>query len=255
MDLIVDVGNSRTTLALFKDNAIQLHWAIDTHTKVDPSYYERSIADRFLEHGIALSSISGVTLSSVVPNLTLQLRETLKTLFKINPAIVQYGVLDQVVSLTDDPSEMGSDLYCNALAAHMLIGKPAVIVDLGTALTFLVIRDGKILGVAIAPGIRTSLNSLYLKTAQLPDVPLQKPKSSIGKNTNDAIIAGVIGGYIGLIKSKLADIKSEFGSDLYVVVTGGYSNELLDAADVFDHIDPMFTLRGIQIYGEQVRKG
>ena len=67
-------------------------------------------------------------------------------------------------------------LVANAFAAFQLYRKDCVVVDFGTALTFTTLTgEGDILGVSIAPGLKTAIKSLFLNTAQLPEVPLVLP--------------------------------------------------------------------------------
>ena len=72
--------------------------------------------------------------------------------------------------------EIGSDLVANAVAAYDRFKDFTIAVDFGTALTFTTVDNhGNILGVSIAPGLKTAINSLTDKTAQLPPVPLEMP--------------------------------------------------------------------------------
>ena len=72
-------------------------------------------------------------------------------------------------------------------------GNKKIILDLGTALTASCIDEkGETLGVIIAPGIITSLNSLVGQTAQLPEIELIKPKSVLGLDTVSCMQSGCL---------------------------------------------------------------
>ena len=153
-----------------------------------------------------------------------------------------------------NPYEIGSDLVCNALAAFTFFKAQCVVVDFGTALTFTTVsKDGEILGVSIAPGLKTAIRSLSQNTAQLFDVPLEMPSSVLGRGTVHAIQAGVLFGYEGMVRHMLDRIKSELNDpDLRSVATGGLSSIIPSLTSVFTHIDPNLTLNGLRIVTEYI---
>jgi type III pantothenate kinase len=120
-------------------------------------------------------------------------------------------------------------------------------------LTFTTVTSaGHILGVAIAPGLKTAISALYNSTAQLPEVPLAYPSSAVGKSTVHAIQSGVLIGYVGLVKHMIESIREEVGKDYKAIATGGLASILYPLQEVFDEIDPFLTLHGLRIIGESV---
>jgi type III pantothenate kinase len=179
--------------------------------------------------------------------------ELLKFLFEKAPLTIQYDLYPSINIKTEQPLELGTDLFLNAVAAHTLFHRNNIIIDFGTALTFTVVeKTGNLLGVAIAPGLRTAIKALYKVTAQLPQVPLEWPKSTIGKNTEEAIQSGVLIGYIGLVKFHVEKIKEEFGQDFTPIITGGFSSIVQPLQSMYKDIDPMLTLKGMEIYSRFV---
>ena len=84
--------------------------------------------------------------------------------------------------------------------------------DFGTATTFnYVTAEGEVMGGCIAPGIKTSLDSLVEHTARLPKIELIKPETIICRNTGNNMQAGLIYGYTGLVQYILARMKKECG--------------------------------------------
>jgi type III pantothenate kinase len=129
------------------------------------------------------------------------------------------------------------------------------VVDFGTALTFTAIKaDGNLLGVSIAPGLKTAMASLSQKTAQLPNVDIAVPPSYVGKNTTHAMQAGIVLGYKGLVESMLKGIIEELGGSATVIATGGLSAVMLPIVECFDHHEPLLTLDGLKIIGNQFYK-
>ena len=121
-----------------------------------------------------------------------------------------------------------------------------MVIDFGTALTFTTInKEGKILGVAIAPGLLTALKSLKGNTAQLPDVQLVEPPSVLGGNTIHAIQSGVVFGFAGLVDSIVNRTEIELGEKLTVIATGGLSFVLKNVSSKIQIMDENLTLDGL----------
>src|SRR6185437_6078274 len=115
------------------------------------------------------------------------------------------------------PSEMGADRIVDALAAAELYRVPAIIVDFGTATTFdAVDRESRLLGTALAPGLRTAMDGLFQRAARLSRIELEQPTDVIGRNTVAALRSGWVYGYVGLLEGLVTRIKSKLG--YYVLV-------------------------------------
>ncbi len=206
-----------------------------------------------LEADISLSQVQTTVLSSVVPDLTPTVRAMLNELFGFAPIVVGPGVYPLLPIEVLRPHEIGADLVANALAAHTRYGRTCTVVDFGTAITFTTVSgEGRILGIAIAPGLRTAIRSLFANTAQLPEVPIEVPDSALGLSTTHAIQAGVILGYEGLVRSLLGRIRDELNGDCMAVATGGLSGRIPSLGDVFTDIVPSLTLEGVRLIGEHV---
>ena len=109
-----------------------------------------------------------------------------------------------------DPKSIGADRLANAVAVAKLYGTPAIVIDFGTAVTFdIVAPDHAYIGGVIAPGLEAMTNFLYDRTALLPRISLREPRSAIGKSTNQAMVAGAIFGYRGLVREILQRITAE----------------------------------------------
>ena len=122
--------------------------------------------------------------------------------------------------------------------------------DFGTATTFNMISDkGEFLGGAIAPGIKTSLESLVNNASKLMRIELNKPDNIIGKTTAANMQAGTIYGFTGLVKYITQKMREESGfMEAKVIATGGLS-ELVTQVDsnIIDVIDRYLTLKGLKI--------
>ncbi|GAB3577326.1 type III pantothenate kinase [Spirosoma luteolum] len=253
MQLIVDVGNTDAVFGLYDQSAWRSIWRTPARIDEPAASYEARLRLWLLEAGVSLSTVQQTVLSSVVPDLTPTLRAMLTELFAFDPVVVGPGVYPLLPLDILRPHEIGADLVANALAAHTRYGRNCVVVDFGTALTFTTVSaTGKMLGVAIAPGLKTAIRSLFANTAQLPEVPIDVPASALGQNTTHAIQAGVVLGYEGLVRSLLDRIRAELGGDCIAVATGGLSGRIPSLRDAFVDITPSLTLDGVRLIGELV---
>ncbi len=251
MLLAIDIGNSDITLALWKDQEWKLVWRVATKPDLPELYYGIKIRDYFFESATQSSQVRTVVMSSVVPGLTEKIRNVVRTLFEKEPILLGPQMYDKLPLGILNPYEIGSDLVSNAAAAYFEHKKTCIVVDFGTALTFTTISgEGTILGVSIAPGLKTAIKSLSQNTAKLFDVPLEVPPSSLGKNTVTAIQSGIMIGYEGLVRNVVAKIKEELNTDCVVIATGGLSSKIVSLNDLFHTIEPNLTLNGLRRIGE-----
>ncbi|GAB4056131.1 type III pantothenate kinase [Spirosoma litoris] len=253
MQIIVDIGNTDAVFGLYDQTTWQYIWRTPARLDEPADSYERRLRLWLLEASIPLSAIKSTVLSSVVPDLTPTMRAMLTKLFGFDPIVVGPGVYPLLPIEILRPHEIGTDLVANALAAYTRYKKTCVVVDFGTALTFTTVSgEGKILGVAIAPGLKTAIRSLFSNTAQLPEVPIEVPASALGTNTTHAIQAGIVLGYEGLVRSLVGRIQAELNGDCIAVATGGLSGRIPSLQDVFTDIVPSLTLEGVRLIGEFV---
>ncbi|MFZ2904933.1 MAG: type III pantothenate kinase [Cyclobacteriaceae bacterium] len=254
MLLAVDIGNTDITLGLYDQNQWAHIWRITAASNRPELFYGIKLREYFFEAGIKPAAVQKIVVSSVVPSLTDRIITVVTTLFEKRPIVLAPDVYRKLPIEVLNPYEIGSDLVANALAAFVKFKRNCIVVDFGTALTFTTISgQGKILGVSIAPGLKTAIKSLSQNTAKLFDVPLELPQSALGKNTVHAIQAGILLGYEGLVESMLQRIKDEL-SDLQcaTVATGGLSSIIAPLKNQFTEVDINLTLNGLKLTGDYV---
>ncbi len=251
MIFVIDVGNTDATLGIYSGSELTHTFRIPSKRDENFVFFESHLRNYFLEHNIRFAAIEKVVLSSVVPVLSPIYKEIITRNFNFEPIIVNAQVFPKLKVTIDNPDEIGSDLVANAVAAFTKYKRNCVVVDFGTALTFTTVSsDGKVLGVAIAPGLRTAVKALFSNTAQLPDVPLELPESVIGKNTIHAIQAGILWGYEGMVKSMIRKIRRELDGDCIAIATGGLSKIIPTLKGEFKEININLTMEGLRIIGE-----
>ena len=254
MKLIIDIGNSNVVAGL-QNNENWLHiWRFKTDKQANALDYGIKLLNILWESGISVDDISVKILSTVVPELK---EEFIKMLHNLNnaPTLILdkklFSFLNLIIPAKD---EIGTDLVANALAVHNLYQIDAIIIDFGTALTFMLVdKQGKILGVNIAPGIKTAMNALGDKTSQLDSVPLILPENPLGVDTETAIQNGVLLGYIGLVSFMIAQIKKVYGKDIKVIATGGLVRVLKHKLPEIDLVAPNLTLDGLALLPQFIK--
>jgi type III pantothenate kinase len=169
--------------------------------------------------------------------------------------ILEPGIKTGVPLLVDNPKEIGSDRIANTLAAHTLFGDggAVIVVDFGTSTNLDVVSaKGEFLGGALAPGIEISVDALAARAAQLRKVELVKPRSSIGKNTVEALQSGTIYGFAGQVDGLVRRISEELPDDkITVVATGGLASLVIDECESVDFHEPDLTLIGLRLVHER----
>lgn len=142
---------------------------------------------------------------------------------------------------------LGGDRVANVLAVADTPFLPTVVVDMGTAVTFDVVRAGpRFAGGMIAPGLRMMAESLHGCTAQLPIVDVgEAPAATIGGTTEEAMRSGVWLAFCGMVRETLQAIAQELGTRPRAVATGGNAAAAAACIRELDCVDEHLTLRGI----------
>ena len=254
MLLALDTGNSDITIGLWDGNLWKYVWRIPTDSNQQELFYGIKIRDYFFEANIVIAEITTIVLSSVVPDLTAKLRNVIEVVFDKEPIVLGPDIYNDLSIEVLNPYEIGSDLVANAVAAYDHYKRSCIVVDFGTALSFTTLSDeGRILGVSIAPGLKTAIKSLTQNTAKLFDVPLEMPKSVLGSSTITAIQSGILFGYSGLVQSMVKEIRREIQQEIPAIATGGLSSIITPLKDFFDHIDANLTLNGLRIIPQTIK--
>jgi type III pantothenate kinase len=256
MLLAVDVGNTNIVLGLFDGEDLKGSWRVATESHRMPDEWAMLFESLFACRGLDLKSVDAVCLSSVVPPLTVSIREMAERYLNVEPVVVGPDIENGLRILYDSPREVGADRIVNSLAAYRKYGGPAIIVDFGTATTFDALSgDGDYLGGAIAPGITISMEALFRYAAKLPSIELVHPPQAIGKNTVASMQSGIMMGYTGLVEGLIARIKRELSPNALVIATGGLAQVIAGETKDIDVVDKQLTLDGLRMIYELNRKG
>ena len=254
MLLAIDVGNTNLTLGLFEGSQLGSHWRLATDHARMPDEYGLQLLG-LLEHiGKTPADLTGISLSSVVPDLTSRIVQACREYLKQESFVVDTGVKTGIRIRYEDPRAVGADRICDAAAVLKLYGGPACIIDFGTATTFNALtKDGEYLGGAITAGINLAADALFTHTAKLQRIDLQRPPSVIGRNTVHAMQSGLLFGFVSMVEGMVTRFRSELGSDMKVVATGGLAELVSKETKVINILAPWLTLDGLRILWEMNR--
>ncbi|PQO44833.1 type III pantothenate kinase [Blastopirellula marina] len=243
----VDIGNSRVHLARFENfRAEEVTAPISTY-----SYTTSSIDIPGLREWIGKSELPWFAVSVHRPALA-----SLEVFSKSESGIKSFTTLDHsrlpIEVTLAEPAKVGADRLAAAVAANQMRanGRPAIVVDAGTAITIDVLSaDGKFIGGAILPGMRTSAKALAAQTDALPqiEVDLANQPPAVGTNTIEAMQSGLFWGSVGAVRETIRRITDQLSSDQppQVFFSGGDVNYLAPWIDLEIETIDHLVLRGV----------
>ncbi|MDD5198577.1 MAG: type III pantothenate kinase [Terrimicrobiaceae bacterium] len=238
--LVIDISNTFTKFAIAHRGRLGRVRRLPTRELTAARFARETHALRF-DHAV---------LSSVVPSRSASVRRVLR----VAPLEIDHRAPLGIGIDYPQPASIGADRLANAVACAALHGTPAIVVDFGTAVTFDVISaDGNYIGGVIAPGLSAMTEYLHSRTALLPRIRLVEPRRAVGKSTREAMLAGAVYGYRGLICEIVRRVSAEAfpAAKARIVATGGDAPLIAREMALFDAVDPLLTLQGLRIVGER----
>lgn len=209
MNLVIDAGNTLIKTAVYKEDNLLI---ADIHT-IWPAEAIVSLLNRYPE----ISSC----LICAVREVPVWLPELMRG------KSILYHELTHLIALPikigyETPETLGKDRIAAAAgAAARFPGNTILVIDAGTALTIdLITGKGLFAGGNISPGMRMRFSALHQQTFSLPEIEPAEEVPLIGKNTREAILAGVVNGIIYEIDNSINSLSNKY-NDLHVILTGG----------------------------------
>ncbi len=209
MNLIVDIGNSRTKLALFLKGVL-----------VDSLTVDELLIGQLKELQVRFPDLESVILSSV-STVDPTVVNFFKTKFSYFLELSSNTPMP-LRNLYKTPETLGLDRLATAIGAHKLFpGKDLLVIDAGTAITFdLIDGNGTFVGGNISPGLVSRFRALHEFTKKLPMVNASDDFTDIGQSTEEAIRAGIINGMVFEIDGTIDMIRNKM-PEIQPVLTGG----------------------------------
>lgn len=253
MLLVIDVGNSNTSLGVYRGTDLLAHWRLTTSPARTVDEYGVHARNLFELAHLDFKDIEAIAIASVVPPLNYTLKRMAEVYFHLTPLFVDHTTDTGLKILYEPPSDVGSDRIVDAVAAVKSYGTPCIVVDFGTATTFNAINaEGEYLGGVITPGIMISTEALFSRTAKLPRVDIKRPQDVIGSSTIAAMQSGLYYGYVGLVDGVLEKMIAEIRGKPRVVATGGLAQLIATGSKYIEEVDETLTLFGLRLIYERV---
>ncbi|GAB4290303.1 MAG: hypothetical protein Kow0098_08800 [Ignavibacteriaceae bacterium] len=219
MLLTFDIGNSAIKAAAFEGDEIKNIFRISDVFQIPEKF--------------KLQNFDSAVISSVVPGKTEILTKLIREYSDISPFVVTYQSRLNLIIDYETPETLGTDRICACEGALYLVKRDypdffnnnslLLVIDAGTATTTnLILYPGVFVGGTIAPGLKTMVQSLSEKTAELPEVKLDSYSGPIGKSSKDAISSGIFNSAFGQINKVLEAAKDQYRINDYMIFgTGG----------------------------------
>jgi type III pantothenate kinase len=237
VNLVIDIGNTLTKVALFSGHdLIEIH-AFAGSGKED---IQNLLKIRRIDHAI-ISSVKED------PEDYLEIFEGKVKLLRFS-AEHSWWIDNQYKT----PSTLGLDRLAAIIGAAALYPESnCLCIDAGTCITYdFIDSERRYFGGVIAPGLQMRLKSMNAFTERLPLVPIDKEfDSEYGSDTTEAILAGAMTGTYYEMSGFINSYKTRF-PDLKVLLCGGDANFFVSRLknSIFAHIvepEPNLVLIGL----------
>lgn len=258
MILCLDVGNTHIFAGVFHGEKVRFKCRYDTVQTNTSDQMGLFFLQALREAGIALTDITAIMVSSVVPNIDYSLRSACIKYLKQTPLFLQAGVKTGIKVKVPNPKEVGADIIASCMASAKHYPKQnVIIIDCGTATTISALnKEGAYIGSAILPGFRTAMQALTRNAALLSGAEILKPDGFLGNTTAKCIQVGLYYSQLGSLELITKGVSRTYfaGEKVVVIATGGFST-LLQGEPVLDAIYPDLVLEGLRLIVGQCPQG
>ena len=242
--IIGDIGNTSTRICLLNKSKILKSIIFDTKNIFLKGYIKK-IFSKFFHKRLKKE----ILFSSVVPLAFKKIKKNFKTSSFTIYEIKKFNLKKIIKINIKNIKQLGSDRIVNSIEGKKF--RNCLIIDFGTATTFDIVKNGVYEGGVIAPGVKSSIKNLSQSTALLPMFDLKNIQKSYGKNTIDALNAGFIWGYDGLINNIINKITKNWKMNYKIILTGGYANLFKKIIKRKSIVDQDITIKGAsRVYRE-----
>lgn len=239
--LAIDVGNTNVSIGAVRGDHVYVREKVPAD---DPDRLGE-VAAKLWD---AMEKPRRVVAASVNPAALATVERVIQERLEEPVAVVGRDLPPPIETALPEPDRIGKDRLCAAAAAYQRLQRACVVMDVGTAITIDCVDDnGVFLGGAILPGMRMQAAALHDRTAQLPQVELAAPDWVFGRNTNEAIVGGIVFGTRGAMRGIIEAYATELGSWPIVILTGGDAELVGLEEGIVQAIVPELSLIGVAL--------
>jgi type III pantothenate kinase len=233
LNLVIDIGNTRTKIALFNQGELMISFPTNSFSLKD---LELLLND--------YHNINHAIVSSVKENQ----EELLSALKNSIPYVIELNHLTPIPikNCYETPQTLGKDRIAAAVGANKLFpDQNILVIDAGTAITYDFIDEkNQYKGGFITPGLNMRFKALNHFTDKLPLLKPEMPKNFEGKNTNDSIRGGIQFGLNGELNQMIQHFNDLYGK-LTIILSGGDATYLEKLLKVNKLVSPDIILSGL----------
>ncbi|MFN3813566.1 MAG: type III pantothenate kinase [Aquificaceae bacterium] len=132
--------------------------------------------------------------------------------------------------------KVGVDRLLNLYGAMLFYSENSLVVSCGTAMVLDLLVDGTFIGGFITLGLSGKLRCLAEKAELIPDIELRRFDVAIGKDTETAVIGGILKEARSFVLSFFQEVREGYGRDLSLIITGGDGWLLQDLGTYEPHL-------------------
>jgi type III pantothenate kinase len=253
--LAIDAGNTQMHIGMFRDEELLESFRVATDRLATADTLGAMLSGLLRMRNLHLAEVEAAIVSSVVPQLNHEFELLSERYFKGSLQVVGPGLKTGMPIRMDNPHEVGADRIVNAVAAHDRFGGACISVDFGTTINYDVVSSGgEYLGGVIAPGVEISMEALSRRAERLFKIDLGEPRQVIGKNTQAALLAGIVYGFAGQVDAIVGRLREALGEEAVTVATGGMQSAIVPHCEEIDEVDDLLTLTGLRLIWERNRE-
>lgn len=249
MILTMDIGNTNIKVGGWDRDDLVFVSRLQTNTQRTQDEYAIALLDILNLNACNLSQFDGAIISSVVPPLSLKIKQAVQAVIKTRRVfLISPGLKTGLDIKIDNPATLGGDMVCAAVAAVAKYPLPCILISMGTATAVAALdSSGSFLGMAVAPGIGLSMEALSTRAAQLPHISLEEVKAVIGTNTVDSMRSGAVYGTASMLDGLICRMREELGGQATVVACGGAAPNIIGHCREDITMDDQLVLEGLKI--------
>lgn len=250
--LCLDIGNTHTHFSVVENRRAIFSGTLKT-AQIDDA--ENGVPALLKSTEFNALDVGGISFCSVVPDATKKLSVVLENNNRFPICRVYHENCPGLGIHYPNPQEIGPDRLANCIGAQARFGAPAVIIDMGTAVTFDILSENGYEGGIIAPGLEIMTRYLHEQTALLPalnpkELLLAEDTEGIGKSTLNAMKLGCAVGFAGMIEKLLGTVLAQLERwdirNPKIIATGGCAGILPRAWKDRVHWAPFITVQGLE---------
>ena len=247
--IVIDAGNTSTAIALYRgaDSSVSAGTSVRGGISAARGACAVALRKAFAAADALGETVSCAMMASVTPSVNVSWARLVREEAGLELQFVRHDMPLPFSLEIPHPETMGADRIADMAAAALAYGAPALVVDIGTAVTYdLLSADRRFFTGVIGPGPEILARSLHDYTALLPLVEWWKREPpAVPKDTEGAMLFGIDAGFRGVVRETVVRLLPLVGEDAKLIATGGFAPRFIPELGLDFTLDRNLTLRGV----------